>query len=261
MRSCADCGSAVVAEDRSEKEGLTLACMHAVGVERSPRKLELGRARRELGILGGFCAEWQAQPKRQAPGPPPSGPISPWIRDHRSLQDFGKTIVAGRLYLTRMERGLVTIVELLEFDDHGDELLKLVDWTQHPTAQARPCHCDSGKGSPDCHPADWYADGHPCDCGSGKPFGRVLHEVTDNRLGRCRLPCDAPCLQCLDEFPRLVREADSSGRVRIPGVNSTTTAAGVLVVHWVLLTVVDPPQSRVTRARSRRAIAPTDLGS
>ncbi|GAA1154969.1 hypothetical protein [Nocardioides aquiterrae] len=153
--------------------------MPATWTER-PTTIELNRLRDEApDIHPGVWDEWRKKPKR----PVPRG-LGEWmtlgyeVRAHRTLQDFAKTIVGGRLYYTRLERGHISTMQLAEFDDHGEELDKLVGWTQHPVAQQRPCHCESGKTFLECHLAEWYADGHTCDCGSGKPFGECCMTAT-----------------------------------------------------------------------------------
>lgn len=126
----------------------------------------------EQDLAAEIAADWSELP----PFPRPKdafewGRTALYVREHCALQEFNKTMVAGSAYLTRIERGSVTTVHLLDFNDTGDELRRLVRGTQHPVAQLDVCpDCDSGKAYLDCHLADQIDQ--PCGCGSGEPFRR-----------------------------------------------------------------------------------------
>lgn len=110
------------------------------------------------------------------PRPRPES-IQEWVqvakdaREQRSLGGrFAHVIVAGDVFHTRLERGEVTTKRVHRFNDSGDEFQTMVSGTQHPQAQLEACWCESGQTYQDCHLAAYYADGHSCDCGSGRAF-------------------------------------------------------------------------------------------
>jgi hypothetical protein len=150
-------------------EGLYLSPMPG---KYRPSQLELDRMRLDYPDDPAATAldEWAAQPECPVPGED----LSDWVRlglesrYSRAVQDFGKVLVGGSLYFTRLERGLSMTSQIYDFDDTGDELLALVGYSQHPVAQKRPCWCGSGKRHLDCHLAEFLDE--PCGCGRDLVF-------------------------------------------------------------------------------------------
>lgn len=115
-------------------------------------------------------AGWADKPAVQRPGS-----ASAWeslartVREQRALESWFRVIVAGALLHTTLRRhGESSTRQLFEFDDHGEEFLRLIAYTQHPQAQLMACHCGSGKRFLDCHLAPHLDD--PCGCGTGALF-------------------------------------------------------------------------------------------
>jgi hypothetical protein len=103
--------------------------------------------------------------------------VDEWVRvakdarHQRSLSGgFAHVIVAGDVFHTRLGRGEITTRRVHRFADSGEEFAEMISGTQHPQAQMAACWCESGESYGDCHLAERYADGHTCDCGSGKVF-------------------------------------------------------------------------------------------
>jgi hypothetical protein len=161
-------------EDDYEATRITGTHVFPATMNERPSKVELDRLRANADEhLAPIWDEWWAQPERPEPASRDEwSDLAIEVRNSRTLRrdDLFKVLVGGGLYYTEMQRGLIATSHLLEFDDTGDELLRMVGYHQHPAAQARPCWCDSGKTYLECHLAESYADGRPCDCGSGDPF-------------------------------------------------------------------------------------------
>lgn len=111
--------------------------------------------------------QWASRPAMTAPRD-----VAEWrdlallVRRERSLSLFGKVIVAGELYLTRLSRGEVTTRRIHTFDDTGEEFDAMVRGTLHPRSQVLPCVCGSGLRFIDCHLGSELDN--PCPCGSGR---------------------------------------------------------------------------------------------
>lgn len=111
---------------------------------------------------------WSRKPARPAPRT-----VDEWIRLANDVREqravdalFGRVIVAGDVFHTRIKRGSIETRKVHTFNDSGDEFLRLVQYTEHPIALAGSCHCDSGLSYGDCHGLE-----EPCGCWSGKQFG------------------------------------------------------------------------------------------
>jgi hypothetical protein len=116
-----------------------------------------------------LLANWDRRPELTAPESTQDWlDLAVTVRQQRALEPFMRVIVAGRVFHTVLRRGRVTTRQIHQFDDHGDEFLQLIAWTQHPQAQLMECHCGSGDAFVDCHLAP-YLDAE-CNCGSGHSF-------------------------------------------------------------------------------------------
>lgn len=98
------------------------------------------------------CAAWAAAPPLAAPQS-----IEAWVdlakqaRELRSLGGrFGRVIVAGDVFHTRVSRGAVHTQRVHRFNDAGDELLRMVAGSYHPLALAAACDCGAGRAFGDC---------------------------------------------------------------------------------------------------------------
>lgn len=80
-----------------------------------------------------------------------------------------KTLVGGTAMLTTLTREGVMTYKLLEFDDTGDELAKVLAGSMHPIGLAGPCPCGSGGTYRECCVEKHIDD--PCLCGSGRSSG------------------------------------------------------------------------------------------
>lgn len=138
----------------------------------APSEIELGRFRTYVAERDDGEQLIEAWLSWDAGQPPKS--VGEWVelacqvREQRAMQPFGHVIVAGRVLHTRLERGSVHTRRVHEFDDSGEEFLRLVAGTHHPQAQLSPCVCGSGKRALDCHLADELDD--TCGCASGQRF-------------------------------------------------------------------------------------------
>lgn len=140
-----------------------------------PTDIEVDRHRKRPGRRNleedlGAIAAWTAKP----PLPEHRG-IDEWrhlaetIREQRALIEYGRVFVAGSVLHTRLERGQITTAKIHEFNDQGEEFLRMIEWTFHPIAQLMECHCGSGERFRDCHLAEFHDK--PCTCGkAGQTF-------------------------------------------------------------------------------------------
>lgn len=137
-----------------------------------PSTLEADRIRRDersqVPDIQDLIDTWEAMPVRPVPIDIKGWALVALEARTRATQDFAKTLVGGSLYFTNLKVGSHTTMKVFDFDDTGEELLKLVGFTQHPAAQERPCWCESGKRHIDCHQAPDLDE--PCGCGVSKTF-------------------------------------------------------------------------------------------
>lgn len=141
-------------------------------------RAEAGDAAAELKTI---LADWSAVPPRDAPADLIEwGTLALAVREQRTVKSPPKirVMVAGKLVLTQIERGLIVTNTILDFDDEG-ELEEMVAGTLHPRAQVGLCQCESGKAAIDCHIAE-VAD-KPCLCGSEKPLRECCMLTDDQR--------------------------------------------------------------------------------
>ena len=136
--------------------------------------LEADRLRRHDGSdsVREALETWNTKP----PLPDHNGPdewthLGVTIRQQRALTEYARVFVAGSLHYTRLDRGRVITAKVHEFDDQGEEFLRMIQWTFHPIAQLMECHCGSGDTFLACHLAPLMDE--PCTCGTS---GRALRE-------------------------------------------------------------------------------------
>lgn len=142
-----------------------------------PSPLELARAadiNREYEQAG-----WSMR-VTYPPAEPIRGPLSAraWaevvrrVRRTRSLVDKRTGLhvaIGGTVTLTRLHRDQPAESTVIhQFDDTGAELVRMMQFTQHPTSQLGPCPCGSGELYTDCHQPGPDTD---CTCESGRRFG------------------------------------------------------------------------------------------
>jgi hypothetical protein len=132
-----------------------------------PNDAELDELRRNFPDLSDFIEEWALE----SPPNKPQGEAE-WIdlvleiRHGRSaIRPSLKVLVAGSAIWTRMTREASMTIKMMDFNDHGAELEKIVAGTLHPRAQVGPCdECDSGRPLMDC----CLQTDIPCPCGNAE---------------------------------------------------------------------------------------------
>lgn len=143
-----------------------------------PTDLEIDRHRKfrrpgvehDLEQELGAIAAWKSKP----PLPAHHG-IEQWralaqtVREQRALVEYHRVFVAGSVLHTRIDRGRATTTKIHEYNDAGEEFLRMIEWTFHPIAQLMECHCGSGQRFVACHLREFHDQ--PCTCGTtGKTF-------------------------------------------------------------------------------------------
>ncbi len=121
-----------------------------------PTGLELRRVKRweaDNPRIDELAQIWSARPAQPRPDS-----IEGWVdlakacREQRALAGgFGRVLVAGDVFHTRLSRGEAHTRRIHTFDDSGVEFQKMIAGTYHPQALAADCWCESGLAYGNCH--------------------------------------------------------------------------------------------------------------
>lgn len=95
---------------------------------------------------------WQAKPILEPPADDAEWvDLAKRVRTERSAEPYAKVLVAGSVYLTKIKRGFQSTRKVHQFNDRGEEWVKVLSGTRHPIGLAAPCPCGSGERVADCH--------------------------------------------------------------------------------------------------------------